>query len=135
MELFGKEVRDINQEVRRMKRHNFKNLKIWKDGISLVSENYKLTKTFPKFEVFSLSSQMNRCAVSIPSNIAEGSSKSTNKHFSKYLEDSLGSAFEWETQLIIAFNAAYISKEEFQRLEEKITTLQRMITGFKNGLD
>ncbi len=118
-----------------MARHNFKNLKIWQDGISLVSESYKLTKTFPKFEVFSLSSQMNRCAVSIPSNIAEGSSKSTNKHFSKYLEDSLGSAFEWETQLIIAFNATYISKEEFQRLEEKITTLQRMITGFKNGLD
>jgi len=78
---------------------------------------------------------MNRCAVSIPSNIAKGSSKSTNKHFSKYLEDSLGSAFEWETQLIIAFNAEYISKEEFLRLEEKITTLQRMISGFKNSLD
>ncbi len=118
-----------------MAKHNFKNLKIWQDGISLVSENYKLTKTFPKSEVFSLSSQMNRCAVSIPSNITEGSSKSTNKHFSKYLEDSLGSAFEWETQLIIAFNAEYLSKEVFQRLEEKITKLQRMITGFKNGLD
>ena len=78
---------------------------------------------------------MNRCAVSIPSNIAEGSSKSTNKHLSKYLEDSLGSAFEWKTQLIIAFNAVYLSKEEFQRLEEKITKLQRMISGFKNGLD
>lgn len=62
-----------------MARHNFKNLKIWQNVISLVSETYKLTKMFPKFEVFSLSSQMNKCAVSIPSNITEGSSKSTNK--------------------------------------------------------
>jgi len=80
-----------------MKKHNFKNLKIWQDGISLVSETYKMTGTFPKHEVFGLASQMNRCAISIPSNIAEGTSKSTNKHLNKYLEDSLGSAFEWET--------------------------------------
>ena len=118
-----------------MAKHNFKNLKIWQDGISLVSETYKLTKTFPKFEVYSLSSQMNRCAVSIPSNIAEGTSKSTNKHISKYLEISLGSAYEWETQLIIALNEKYISKVEFQKLEEKIRTLQRMISGFKKRLD
>ncbi len=62
--------------------------------MNLVSDSYKLTRTFPDFEKFGLVSQMNRCAVSIPSNIAEGSSKSTNKHFNKYLEDSLGSSFE-----------------------------------------
>ncbi|NOQ92557.1 MAG: four helix bundle protein, partial [Flavobacteriaceae bacterium] len=82
-----------------MKRHNFKNLKIWQDGISLVSETYNMTNKFPKYEVYGLSNQMNRCAVSIPSNIAEGTSKSSDKHLNKYLEDSLGSAFEWETQL------------------------------------
>ena len=93
--------------------HNFKKLKIWIDSIELVSESYKLTRTLPDFEKFRLVTQMNRCAVSIPSNIAEGSSKSTDKHFNKYLEDSLASAFEWETELIIAFNEGYLSEEIF----------------------
>ena len=114
-----------------MKKHNFKNLKIWQDGIKLVSETYKMTKTFPKFEMYGLSNQMNRCSVSIPSNIAEGSSKSSNKYFNKYLEDSLGSAFELETQLIVALNEGYINKKEFKVLEEKILKIQRMISGFQ----
>ncbi len=114
--------------------HNFKKLKIWNEGISLVSDSYKLTKTFPDLEKFGLVSQMNRCAISIPSNIAEGSSKSTNKHFSKYLEDSLGSAFEWETQLIIAFNENYLSEDQFEELEYKIKQLQKMISSFQTSL-
>ncbi|WP_425075907.1 four helix bundle protein [Psychroserpens sp. S379A] len=99
--------------------HNFKKLKIWKDSISLVSDNYELARTFPDFEKFGLVVQMNRCAVSIPSNIAEGSSKSTDKHFNKYLEDSLGSAFEWKTQLIVAYNQNYLTEEKFKKLEQK----------------
>ncbi|TYP97492.1 four helix bundle protein [Tenacibaculum adriaticum] len=114
--------------------HNFKKLKIWTESINLVSDSYKLTKTFPHFEKFGLVTQMNRCAVSIPSNIAEGSSKGTNKHFNKYLEDSLGSAFEWETQLIIAFNEHYLSEEKFKELEQKIKQIQKMISSFQNGL-
>ncbi len=115
--------------------HNFKKLKIWNIGISLVSDSYKLTRTFPDFEKFGLTSQMNRCAVSIPSNIAEGSSKSTNIHFNKYLEISLGSAFEWETQLIIALNESYLTQESFKILENKIKQLQKMILGFQSGLN
>lgn len=84
--------------------HNFKKLKIWTESMELVSESYKLTRSFPKYETYGLMNQMNRCAFSIPSNISEGTGKSSNKHFNKYLEDSLGSAFEWETQLIVAFN-------------------------------
>ena len=90
--------------------HNFKKLKIWQEGITIVSDSYRLTKTFPDYEKFGLVSQMNRCAISIPYNIAEGSSKSTDKHFNKYLEDSLGSAFEWQKQLIVAFNENYLSE-------------------------
>ena len=100
-----------------MGRHNFKKLKVWQDGISLVKENYSLTRTFPDFERYNLISQMNRCAVSIPSNISEGSSKSTDRHFKKYLETSLGSAFEWETQLIVAHNEKYLDKNKFEELE------------------
>ncbi|MCK0124305.1 four helix bundle protein [Gelidibacter sp. F2691] len=115
--------------------HNFKKLKIWEESISLVRENYLLTRSFPNFEKFALVTQMNRCAVSIPSNIAEGSSKSTNRHFNKYLEDSLGLAFEWETQLIVAFNENYLSEEKFKELEQKIIQIQKMISRFQSGLN
>lgn len=114
--------------------HNFKKLKIWQESIDLVKDSYKLTQTFPDFERFNLISQMNRCAISIPSNIAEGSSKGSNKHFNKYLEDSLGSAFEWETQLIVAFNENYLSEKKFKELEHKITHIQKMISRFQSGL-
>jgi len=114
--------------------HNFKKLKIWQEGIELVRESYKLTRTFPDFEKFGLVVQMNRCAVSIPSNISEGSSKSTDKHFNKYLEHSLGSAFEWETQLIVAYNESYLNNEKFKELENKIIYIQKMISRFQSGL-
>ncbi len=114
--------------------HNFKKLKIWTESMELVTESYKITRDFPKFETFGLMSQMNRCAVSIPSNISEGTSKSTNKHFSNYLEHSLGSAFEWETQLNIAFSQNYILEKTFKELEDKIKQIQKMISSFKSGL-
>ena len=114
--------------------HNFKKLKIWDNSMNLVLESYKLTRSFPDFEKFGLASQMNRCAVSIPSNISEGSSKSTDKHFNKYLEVSLGSAFEWETQLIIALNENYLSEEKFKELEQKIKQIQKMISSFQSRL-
>lgn len=110
-------------------------MKIWEESIDLVSASYKLTRTFPDFEKFNLISQMNRSAVSIPSNIAEGSSKSTNKHFNKYLENSLGSAFEWETQLIVAKNENYLLEEEFINLENRILKIQKMIGSFMDKLD
>lgn len=118
-----------------MGRHNFKKLKIWQDGIELVRDNYKLTKTFPDSERFNLISQMNRCAVSIPSNISEGSSKGTDKHFKTYLESSLGSAFEWETQLIVSYNENYLDKNKFEELENKILQLQKMIGSFIDNLN
>ena len=114
--------------------HNFKKLKIWIESMELVSESYKITRSFPKFETYGLMSQMNRCAVSIPSNISEGTSKSTDKHFNKYLEISLGSAFEWETQLIISYHENYINEEKFNELEQKIKQIQKMISGFKSTL-
>lgn len=109
-------------------------MKIWIESMALVSDTYKITRGFPDFEKFGLVSQMNRCAVSIPSNIAEGSSKGTDKHFKQYLGNSLGSAFELETQLIIAFNESYISEEKFNDFEHKLKQIQKMISGFQAGL-
>lgn len=118
-----------------MKRHNFKKLQIWLESIELVTKNYEFTATLPNYEKFGLKSQLNRCAVSIPSNIAEGTSKRTNKHFIKYLEDSLGSAFEWETQLIICKNLHFISEEKFDFFERKIQKIQQKISNFIDKLD
>jgi four helix bundle protein len=116
-------------------KHNFRKLKIWQDGIEIVVETYKIVKQFPDFEKYILASQLLRCAISIPSNIAEGTSKESGKHFKKYLDDSLGSAFEWETQLIVAKNEGYITNELFMELIEKIQSLQKMISKFKIGLN
>ena len=73
--------------------------------------------------------------MSIASNISEGSSKRTNKHFMKYLDDSLGSAFEWETQIIICKNLDFISQEKFEYLEIKIKKLQQKISNFIDRLE
>ncbi len=118
-----------------MKRHNFKKLKIWKEGMQIVDDTYDLVKDFPILEKFNLTSQLLRCSVSIPSNIAEGTSKSTDRHFNRYIEHSLGSAFEWETQLIIARRRNYIEENQFSQLSNKIQQLQRMISGFQDGLN
>ncbi|MDG2194108.1 MAG: four helix bundle protein [Polaribacter sp.] len=115
-------------------RHNFRKLTIWKDGMTIVKETYATTKAFPKSEIYSLSNQMQRCSISIPSNIAEGTSKGTDKHFLQYLETALGSAFEWETQLIISFEVGYISEIKFKHLEIKIQNIQGMITRFMEKL-
>lgn len=103
--------------------------------MDLIDENYILTRKLPDFEKFGLKTQMNRCAVSIASNISEGTSKSTDKHFVKYLLDSLGSAFEWETQLIICFRQKFISEEEFIQLEKQINIIQKKISNFIDSLD
>ena len=118
-----------------MQRHNFKKLNIWKEGMFLCQETYKMVKNFPDIEKYNLVSQLLRCAVSIPSNIAEGTSKRTNKHFIQYLEISLGSAFEWETQLIIAYTEQYITETKFSELETKIQELQKMLSNFIDRLD
>lgn len=118
-----------------MGRHNFKKLKIWQEGMSLVQVTYQTVKTFPDYEKFNLVSQLIRCSVSIPSNIAEGTSKRTDKHFIQYLENSLGSSFEWKTQIIVAYNEGYFSQEKFNTFTKMIQEIQKMISGFIDGLD
>ena len=114
-------------------RHNYKNLKIWKIGISIANEISDVLIEFPKYERYDLSSQISRCSVSMPSNIAEGSSR-TDKSFSHFLDISLGSSFELITQLLIAKHRTYINEIQFNQLEIKIEEFQRMTMGFQNGL-
>lgn len=109
--------------------HNFKNLKIWIFSMEITSEIHKVCLEFPKYETYGLISQMNRASVSIPSNIAEGSNR-TDKHFAQFLNISLGSSFELQTQLLIACRHKYISEETTTNIEHKIIELQKMIAGF-----
>jgi len=115
--------------------HNFRKFDIWKKSIDFVTKIYLLTNTFPSYERFGLMSQMQRAAVSIPTNIEEGSAKSSNKDFARFLEMSLGSSIELETELTIALNLKYIESQIFETLQNEIIELQKMITGFKNKLD
>jgi len=116
------------------KRHNYKNLKIWKLGLEITNDISDILVDFPKHEKYDLSSQLSRCSVSMPSNIAEGSAR-TDKSFSHFLDISLGSSFELGTQLLVAHHRKYINKEKLNKLEEKIEEFQRMTMGFQNGLD
>ena len=114
--------------------HNFKELKIWKDSLQLAFDIYKTTKGFSAGERYGLTSQINRCIVSIPSNIAEGSSRDSKKDFGRFLEMALGSSFELETQLLIAKDCGYITEEKCSDYINRISILQKMIFGFKEKL-
>ncbi len=102
--------------------------------MDIASDIYKISKEFPKSEVFGLVSQMNRAAVSMPSNIAEGSNRS-DIHFKHFLNISLGSSFELQTQLLIAGQNSYITEERTAEIENKIIEFQKMTTGFISKLD
>ena len=114
-------------------KHNFKNLKTWILSIEIASDLHNITLEFPKNEVYGLISQMNRAAVSIPSNIAEGSNRE-NTHFKHFLNISLGSSFELQTQLLIAIQNKYLTEEKGLEVENKIIEFQKMTTGFISKL-
>ena len=115
-------------------KHNFKNLKIWMLSMEIAADIHKISLDFPKNEVYGLVSQMNRAVVSMPSNIAEGSNRG-NIHFKHFLNISLGSSFELQTQLLIANQNKYITDEKTIEIENKIIEFQKMTAGFISKLD
>jgi four helix bundle protein len=113
---------------------NFKELRIWQKGFEIAVKSFKLVRTFPKEEKFGISSQITRAAVSIPSNIAEGSSRSSEKDYRRFIEISLGSSFEVETQLLIADAVDFGSEEIRKEILKDIDDEQKMLMGFMNKL-
>jgi len=113
---------------------NFRNLEVWKEAIDLASFVYTLTKKFPKQEQYGLVSQINRCSVSIPSNIAEGCSRSSEKEYARFLEIAIGSSFEMETQLKISKNLNYLDSETFKSIVERLNVLQRRINALRTSI-
>ena len=107
--------------------HNFRDLDVWQKSMKLTSAIYKLTKLFPQHEVYGLCSQMQRAATSIPSNIAEGSGRFTDKELSHFLNIALGSAYELETELLIACEAQYVVPDQCDALRSQIVEVQKML--------
>ena len=113
---------------------NYKDLLIWKKGIEIVKQTYVLVKRFPAEEKYGMISQITRAAVSIPANIAEGSSRNTDKDYARFLHHSLGSAFEMQTYLIIAAELNWVKKEDLEHIELMIEEEIKMMHGFINKL-
>ncbi|ANE51624.1 four helix bundle protein [Flavisolibacter tropicus] len=109
---------------------NFKQLKIWQKGFEIATKMYLLTDHFPEHEKFGLSSQLTRAAVSIPSNIAEGSSRSSQKDYVQFIEIALGSCFEAETQLLIADQVKLGNKDLKSEMFTLLDEEQKMIMSF-----
>lgn len=110
---------------------NFRKYDIWRDSVVFVDKIYKLVEDFPVKENYGLTSQLTRAAISLPSNIAEGASRESEKDFARFLEISLGSAFELETQLMIAGNRNYVEKKLTEELIIEIISIQKRISALR----
>lgn len=100
-----------------------KKLEIWQEGVVLATHIYQVTEQFPKSEVYGLTSQMRRAAVSVPSNIAEGAARFSNKEFAQFLNIAGGSLSELDTQIEIACNLDYVSKDQRIEIDRKIDSI------------
>jgi four helix bundle protein len=115
--------------------HRYKELEIWKKSRLFCSEIYEITTKFPNDERFGLTNQLRRASVSIPSNIAEGSSRSSNKDFPRFLEIAIGSAYEVETQILISNDLGFIDKESLDILTHDLNEIIKMISRFRSTLN
>ena len=108
---------------------SYRELKVWEKSYNLCVKIYRITRKFPIEEKYVLTSQIRKSALSIPSNIAEGSGRGSDKDFSRFLDISLGSSFELETQLIIANRLRFLDEADFSALSEQLDEEQKMIIG------
>ena len=110
----------------------YKELDVWKKARAFVKEIYVITKDFPNEEKYGLMSQMRRCAVSIPSNIAEGYGRQFKKETVQFLHISRGSLYELETQMYIAYDLSFISEEKLNKLLADLEECRRLLSGLIN---
>jgi four helix bundle protein len=117
-----------------MRLFSFEKLVAWQKARELALEIYKMTKHFPKDEVFGITSQMRRCSISIASNLAEGSGRKSMKEKARYSEISFSSALELLNQLILSFDFEYIEEKKYLEVREKITEVTLLIDGLHKSL-
>ncbi len=121
-------------EEKPKKARNFRNYKVWQDAVDYATKVYKITSEMPWFEKKGLCDQLQRAVVSISSNIAEGAAKPSDIEFAHFLDTSLGSAFEVETQLLISKNVGYLSSDIYESLLTDLNEIERQINGLISTL-
>lgn len=114
--------------------NSYRDLVVWQAAIELVTKIYKTTANFPKQEIYGLTAQIRRAAVSVPSNIAEGQGRNSGREFLQFLGHAKGSLVEVETQLFIACNLAYITKEQRSALLQESDRVSRLLNGLMLSL-
>jgi four helix bundle protein len=116
-------------------RGSFRDLKAWQKAIELVLDIYRSTRGFPKDEMYGLTAQLRRAAVSVPSNIAEGKGRSTDRDFCLFLHHARGSLFEIETQLMVAQQLGYIPEAEAKKLIDEAGEVARILSGLIKSIN
>ncbi len=118
-----------------MKVQNYKDLIVWQKAMDLAEEIHRLSKSFPKDELYGLTSQIRRAAVSVPSNIAEGQARSSTAEFLKFLSISHGSRAEVETQLLLALRFLYLQEPQARMALALLQEIKRLLHGLENSLE
>ncbi|MDP1547711.1 MAG: four helix bundle protein [Anaerolineales bacterium] len=113
---------------------DFRQLKVWEKAHQLALAVYKVTKSFPKEELYGLTSQIRRASMSIPTNIAEGCGQNTDAQLARFLQIAMGSASETEYQLLLARDLEFIPNEQYKKLNTDVTEVKRMLTSFMQTL-
>jgi four helix bundle protein len=113
---------------------NFEKLEVWQKAITLADVIYNDTRSFPADERFGLTNQMRRSVISVPSNIAEGSSRSSKNDFARFVEIATGSVFELVSQAFIAQRQAFLAEESFRAIYIDAEEIGRMLSGLRNSL-
>ncbi len=106
----------------------YRDLQVWQKSMTLVTEIYKISKGFPKDEAHGLTSQMRRCAILIPSNMAEGYGRNSTNEYIHFLQIATGSLYELQTQMEISMNLCYLNRDEFDKLYELSREIERMLS-------
>lgn len=114
--------------------HSYRDLIVWQKAMSFVKSIYELTSNFPKAELYGLTSQLRRAAVSVPSNLAEGQGRNFDREFALFVSHALGSLMEVETQLLIAADLGYAKKEEVEQLLSRSAEIGRLANGLLTTL-
>ena len=113
---------------------NFREYPVWKEAVDFATQVYDVTGKMPWFEKKGLCDQLQRAAVSISSNIAEGAARTSDADFAHFLDFALGSAFEVETQLTIAKNVGYMDEVHYDELRDKLQSIERQLNGLKTSI-
>lgn len=114
--------------------HHYKKLEVWQKSVEFVATVYQVTATFPGDERFGLIAQMRRCAVSIPSNVAEGAGRNSDQEFRQFLSIALGSSFELETQILVSERLGLLSKDASLELLESLNSMSKMLVALRRSI-